>query len=159
VLVFGTAGLLVGGWLTDRGRQKGWPDAALRVGVLSGLGLIPFGLLATGADSVGLAVLWLCPFMFFASMSFGGAAAAIQLVAPVRMRAVVSALYLFFNNLLGIGLGPMVVALVTDYVFVDEQMLSASIAWVTSSMGVLAALVLYWGLRPYRLALTTSRGE
>jgi uncharacterized protein YqgC (DUF456 family) len=97
--------------------------------------------------------------MFFASMAFGGAAAAIQLVAPVRMRAVVSALYLFFNNLLGIGLGPMVVALVTDYVFADEKMLSASIAWVTSVMGLLAALVLYWGLRPYRSALEMARGE
>ena len=157
VLVFGTLGLLTGGWLTDRGRERGHGDAALRVGMLSGAGLVPFGLLATLAPTSLQSMLWLAPFMFFASMSFGGAAAAIQWVTPGRMRAVFSAVYLFFNNLLGIGLGPIVVALVTDQYFGDEQMLFASMATVITFMGVAAALVLAAGLKPYRDALAAVR--
>ena len=158
VLIFGTLGLLTGGWLTDRGRAKGYGDAALRVGMLSGAGLVPFGLLATLAPSGMQSMLWLAPFMFFASMSFGGAAAAIQWVTPDRMRAVFSAVYLFFNNLLGIGLGPIVVALVTDRYFADESMLFASMASVITCMGIAAALVLAAGRRPYLQALEMTRG-
>ncbi|VWB63040.1 MFS transporter [Burkholderia lata] len=41
-------------------------------------------------------------------------AATLQTVAPSRMRGIVGALYCFFAQLIGFGLGPTLIALVTD---------------------------------------------
>jgi MFS family permease len=153
VLVFGTAGLIAGGWLTDRWRSRGIDDGPLRVGVISGVGLVPFAIAAPLAPSDGLAVALLCPFMFFVSLALGSAVAALQMVTPNRMRAVVSASYLFVNNLLGIGLGPLCTALVTDYVFRDELALPKSLAVVAGASAALAAVLLHYGRGPYRRAL------
>jgi MFS family permease len=43
ILVFGTAGVVIGGWYGDRLRQQGRVDAMLRVGVISAAGTVPFG--------------------------------------------------------------------------------------------------------------------
>ena len=46
------------------------------------------------------------PVVFFCSMPFGVAPAAIQQMMPNTMRSQASALYLFVINLIGMGLGP-----------------------------------------------------
>ena len=66
------------------------------------------------------------------------------------MRAVVSALYLFCGNLIGLGLGPTVIALVTDYGFGYDGALRYSMAIIGSVCAVLAALFLTVGLKPFR---------
>ena len=50
------------------------------------------------------------------------------MAAPPRLRAQVSALYLFCLNFIGIGLGATLVALLTDGVFADESALPHSMA-------------------------------
>jgi MFS family permease len=87
--------------------------------------------------------------MFFSSMSAGPAAAALQLIAPNQMRAQILAFYYFILNLVGYGLGPTVVALFTDYLFVDENSLNLSIAVISITLGPIAALVTWSGLKSY----------
>jgi hypothetical protein len=52
--------------------------------------------------------------MFFSSFAFAAAAAALQAVTPNRLRGQVSALYLFFVNLAGIGLGSFLTGWIND---------------------------------------------
>ena len=66
------------------------------------------------------------------------------------MRGVVSALYLFVLNLIGLGFGPTAVALVTDYVFKSESAVGQSISVVTTIAALLASIVLYLGLKSFK---------
>jgi len=59
-------------------------------------------------------------------------------------------MYLFLVNLLGLGLGPTIIALFTDYIFGDEAKLNYSIATVTVVFTLIAAVILLSGLQAYR---------
>jgi MFS family permease len=150
ILVFGTAGIIVGGWLTDYLGRKGFVDGAMRTGLVAGIGCIPFAVLVPFMPTLQWVLVIYCPLLFFASFGFGAAAAALQQVTPNRMRGMVSAFYLFFLNLIGIGLGPTIIALITDYVFHDDQAVGFSLAIMAGCSGLLAALFLWKGLKPFR---------
>ena len=66
------------------------------------------------------------------------------------MRGVISALYLFTGNLIGLGLGPTFVALLTDYVFGSDAAVGRSIAVVAGCCSLLAAIILALGLKAFR---------
>lgn len=156
ILFFGGAGIVTGGWLADLLRERGRSDGAIIVGVISGISLTPFAIAAPLMATATSSLIAYAPFMFFSSLSFGAAAAAVQLITPNALRAQTSALYLFVNNLLGIGLGPLVTALVTDHVLRDERSVGTSMAIVAGAAAFLAAVVLCAGRRSYRESLATA---
>ena len=150
VLVFGTSGILVGGWLADRLVLKGYTDGAMRVGVIAGLGCIPFALLTLFVSSVTWILALYGPLLFFSSFGFGAAAAALQQVTPNRLRALVSSIYLFVLNLIALGMGPTITALITDYVFGNDGAVGLSIATVAIVSGLLSSMILASGLKSFR---------
>lgn len=150
LLVFGTLGVLVGGWLTDRGRQRGQLDSSMRVGLMSALCALPFCVGTTLTSSFTLCLIGFAGLMFFTSMPYGAAATAIQLVTPSRMRATASSLYLCCLNLIGLGGGSTLVALFTDYLFRSDLAVGKSLALANGLVAPLAALVLWWGLPHFR---------
>jgi len=150
ILVFSTAGIIVGGWITDFFVKKGLSDGAMRTGLIAGLGCIPFAVAVPFMPSLQGVLVVYAPLLFFASFGFGAAAAALQQITPNRMRGLVSAFYLFFLNLIGIGLGPTITALITDYVFNNDAAVGFSLAIMAGCSGLLAALLLWLGLKPFR---------
>ena len=150
LLVFSTAGILVGSFLADWLRRRGRTDATMLVGLLSAVCLIPFAFTTTTVDSLALCIVLFMPLIFFSTFAWGAAAAAIQVITPNRMRATASAIYLFFLNLIGIGFGPTLVALCTDYVFGSDAAVGWSIALVAGISAPLAALFMWWGLASFR---------
>lgn len=153
LLVFGSAGIVAGGWYSDRLTARGHIDAPLRVGMLAGIGSLPFAIAAPMMPSAPGTVAMCAPLFFFATSGFGAAIAALQLVTPNRMRGFVSAIYFFSGNLIALGLGPTIVALCTDYLFRSESAVGYSIALVSGVASLAAAAVLYLGLRPFRMRL------
>lgn len=95
-----------------------------------------------------IAVLVLCT-----SAPWGVAVSALQQFTPNEMRGQVSALYLFFVNIIGIGMGPTLIALVTDHAFGDDAMLGIAMSLVAGISAVLAALTLGFGLSAFRASL------
>lgn len=150
VMVFGCGGIVFGGGLTDRWLRRGISDAALRVGVVSAIGTAITHLPLTLLGDLTLGYAALAPAAFFLAMPFGAAPAAIQEVVPNRMRGQASAIYLFVVNLIGLGIGPTAVALITDYVFGDDQAVRWSILIVALSASALATVTLLAGLKSYR---------
>lgn len=152
-LFVGTAGVFFGGWLSDRLAAAGYRDANLRTGVIAGLCALPcvigFPLMPTGE----LSFLLLIPATFFGTMPFGAGTAALPLITPNRMRAVVVALYLMCANLIGQALGPFSVAAVTDYVFGDPMMLRLSLPLAGGMLLVTAVCIISWGLPALSAAL------
>jgi MFS family permease len=91
--------------------------------------------------------------VFFMSMPFGVGPAAIQQMMPNTMRAQATALYLFVINLIGLGLGPTLVAILTEDVFRDKNAVHYSLLVVGVISYVSAAILLWLGLKPYRGSL------
>jgi MFS family permease len=149
VMVFGGLGITTGGRLADALAARGRRDAAMRVGLLATLAWLPTGTLFPLMPTPALAAALLAPTVFFGSMPFGVAAAAIQQMTPNAMRGQASALYLFVINLVGLGLGPTAVALTTDYVFRDDGALRYSLLLVATLAHVAAAALLWLGLNRF----------
>jgi hypothetical protein len=108
-----------------------------------------------------VAFLLVLPAYFFKSLPNGVALAALVLVTPSRMRAQSVALYLLFDSLIGFGLGPTAVALLTDFVFRDESQVGLALATVIAIIMPLA-FVLYQRARAgYRqlIAMRESAGQ
>ena len=162
MLAFSSAGVIGGGFLSDRLVKRGQAEGPMRVGMIAGLALLPFAATATVVDSLALSLALFCPMMFFASFPLGSAAQALQMVTPNEMRGQVSAIYMLFLNLLSYGLGPLIVGMVTDFVFADEGAVGYSLAIVSAVSAPVAAFVATRGFAPFRQAaeeLSSRRGE
>ena len=85
--------------------------------------------------------------LFFASFPLATSAAALQLMAPNRMRAQVTALFFLSLNILGITGGSTLVALCTDFVFRDETLVGYSMSLISSLAAIIGVLLLGWGLK------------
>jgi MFS family permease len=153
VAVGGTLGIVSGGRLADWLRQRGYPDSDLRIALLGAIAGLPFVVFFPLAPSAVWAAGLLVPVVFFMSMPFGVAPAAIQQMMPNTMRAQATAFYLFVINLLGIGLGPYIVAALTEDVFHDKKAVHLSLLIVGAVSFVLAVVLLWAGLKPYRRSL------
>jgi MFS family permease len=149
----GTLGIVSGGRLADWLRSRGRADADLRVALLSALVAIPFVVAFPLAGSGAFAAVLLTPVTFLCSVPFGVAPAAIQQMMPNTMRSQASALYLFVINLIGMGIGPWLVAWLTDYAFRDPKAVGYSLLAVGLASFSLGGLLIWLGLRPYRRSL------
>jgi len=157
LILFGSAGTAAGGFGSVALRRRGHPDSNLKVGILAAMAILPLGIIAplmpTAAASLGV----YCAVIFLAGVPFGVAAAAVQEITPNEMRGQMSAIYLSFVNIAGIGVGPMIVAFFTDKVFGRDSAVGWSLACIVAIGAPLAMLLLSLGLRPYRRALDDGR--
>lgn len=109
----GGIGTLLGGYLADRlsVRDKRWP---LWLPMLGMAGAVPF-LFATFlvADPHVALIIYFVPAVLNSFWS-GPVHASIQSVVQVRMRAMAAAGLLFIVNLIGLGLGPLLIGILSD---------------------------------------------
>jgi MFS family permease len=154
VAVFGCLGIVFGGRLADLMAKRGRSDANMRVGLYAALGALPMVVLFPLMDTAFWASMLLAPAVFCLSMPFGVAPAAIQEIMPNSMRGQASAIYLFVITLIGLGVGPTAVALVTDFVFADDNALRYSLLIVTTLAVLMSIILLAKSLKPYRESVT-----
>jgi MFS family permease len=156
LLVFGTIGTASGGFGAAWLRKRDYTDANMRLSVFAALLVLPFGvaapLMPTGQASLALYAV----VILLAGVPFGVSAAVIQQITPNRMRGQVSAIYLFWLNLAGIGTGPIIVAFFTDYVFHSDQALRYSLACLAAVTVPVSLACFAAGLKPFREALRSA---
>lgn len=150
VAVFGCLGIVFGGRLADWMAKRGRTDANMRVGLYAAMAALPCVASFPLMDNALWAAALMAPTVFCLSMPFGVAPAAIQEIMPSAMRGQASAIYLFVITLIGLGIGPTAVALVTDYLFADDQALRYSLLIVSTLAVASSLLLLAKGLQPYR---------
>jgi MFS family permease len=149
LFVVAPLGLLCGGALAERLAKRGYADANLRVVLMASLGLIPTSILFPLMPSAGLALAVMALNTFIGSLGPGPQNAALQVVTPNRMRGQVTALFLAVFNLIGFGLGPTFVALLTDQLFGADRFLPYSLSLTAAILGPVAAFVIWRGMKPY----------
>src|SRR6185295_15539756 len=87
ILIFGTAGISLGGVISARLRRRGHVDSDIRVGAVAVAFLMPIGIIVPLLPSAWAALALYGLLVFFASVPYGAAAAALMEVTPNQMRA------------------------------------------------------------------------
>ena len=116
-LLGGVAGILgtwLGGFLADRfgAKNRRHVLSAPAIGMAVA---VPLAIAAYHAPSWPLALVLLFLPTVFNSLYYGPTYSAAQGLVPMRARAIAAALLLFFQNLIGLGLGPLFFGMLSDW--------------------------------------------
>jgi MFS family permease len=111
LIIGGSAGNVLGGWLGDRLRRR-WKGGRLLALIVIQLAILPFMIayrFLPGQQRVGLAVCC-CVGSIMITFMYGPVLATIQELAPVRLRATMVAILLIGLNIVGASLGSVIAA-------------------------------------------------
>jgi MFS family permease len=143
VLAGGTTGGLVAQWLLSRGRQ----DANL-VTTAAGFAMLTVPGVLVGFMATGSATLAVLAFMSFLAIFPGGpSTAAMQEIAPSRLRGRIAALYHLIAGLFGLSFGAVVIGALTDHVFHDEMAVAKSISLAAATLCPLGVALVFMAAR------------
>ncbi len=148
----GATGNLAGGWLADRGMQRDERWLAW-VPAIGGLTTMPFLVLFLLLPEPRLALLCYIPASVLSSVWTAPTYSAVQGLASLRMRATASAVLLFLINLIGLGIGPQLVGMLSDWL--EPTWANESIRYAL----LLVALCKVWGSLHSLLAARHLRAE
>ena len=154
--IFGSLGIIAGGRLSDYLTFRGYTDAPMRVALLAAVISLP-AFYGYYTDNLTIAIVCVGFNCFSLAMPFGVAPAAIQEIMPNPMRGQASAMYLFVVTIIGLGIGPTAVALITDYVFQDDKALRYSLMIVSTIATIASIVLLSLSLKPYRASIQYLR--
>jgi MFS family permease len=163
VTIFSTGGVIAGGRYADYLSNKGIINGRLLVGVrgmtISAiLSIILMTLIfITTTPPLPMTLVLCAMFCFFSSFPYAAATAALQEIVPSSMRGIFSAFYLFVVNLLGLGVGPMLAALINDNIFKTENTLMLSMTIGMTIASIISAIVLKNGLKPFAKSIEAQQ--
>jgi MFS family permease len=154
--VAGPVGALGGSWLADLGRRNGVAHANLRVGVLScvGMAVASTGMVYGGSPAVSVGFLALGAVFSFTLIGVG--AMSLQETAPAPMRGQVAALFAGVLNIIGAGLGPVAVGMMTDYVLRDPSAIGTAIVVTCVAASAVGLLLFRSGFATYGQTLDAA---
>jgi MFS family permease len=153
LVVLGPLGMLVGGTLADRIRSRNPQQVALYICAIALVLMLPASALSPVVADTGLAWVLIGFEIFVVAMPLSLGPVVLQLATPNEFRGFVMALYMFAVNIVGLGLGPLVPALLSDHFFKNEQMIGAALGLESVLFLPPAALALLW------LASVVGRGS
>jgi len=146
--VMAMAGTLLGGRLADHFAVKD-ARAYATIPAIGALAALPFSLAALNADSLLLALAFLLAPGLLGSMWLGPAYGVVQSLVRPQTRATATAVLLFVANLIGLGLGPLAVGILSDVLSAQGHSEADAIKWSMMSFALLAAPCawLFWSAR------------
>ncbi len=154
-LVMGVLGALSGPTLNTLLRRR-WPNTSMMLcvalpafAIAATLPLIALAKTFPQALAVAAAV------TYFYTLPQAVAVSALLIATPNRMRGIMGGLYVMCASGIGLGLGPALVALVTDKVFGDPHAIVLSLPLVGATAAIGAGL-LALGSLPYVAAILTK---
>jgi MFS family permease len=142
----GIVGSVLGGYVADRRAMRSGSVGRLQVVVATAL----FGVLGACvgfAPTAPLVLAALTIWMLSSAISGTVAITALLELVPNEMRGVGTSLVSFCNTIVGLGLGPTLVALATDHVFADETSVGLAMTLVVLPASILAIILFYRALR------------
>lgn len=157
MLIVAPLGLGLGGWLASWLTNRGYDDANIRVVLIATIGVLPFSILFPLMPDPRYALALYGLNYFIAMIGVGPGNAALQIITPNQMRGQVRALFQFVFNIIGYALGPLFVALFTDYIYGAEESLRYSMSTAAVIVGPLAIIITWIGLKPYGESVVRSR--
>ena len=147
--IFGGLGTFAGGYLTDKFQNRGikwycWiPAIAIVINILPAA-------IAFFSGNLNLVIGMTAASYFLGALYLGPTIAITHSLVPAKMRAFSSAVLFFILNAIGLGLGPLVIGMLSDYL--EPTLGSDALRWaftITFATGLISALLYYLGSRHY----------
>lgn len=114
ILVAAPLGHLCGGMLTDWFQMRRWPSPAAPVIVIGLAGAIPSVVLFVTCSSLPVSLTAYGVLSFCVTLAAPASLAGVQMLAPDRLRGLVTSMFLAVTTLIGIGVGPALIGLCSD---------------------------------------------
>jgi MFS family permease len=149
-------GLFIGNMMAEYFHKHGRHDANLRVVVITTAISVPFGIAFPLMPDPMLAVICMLVSQSTAIAAAAPENAAMQNVTPNHLRGQMTFLFLFLMNVVGMGLGPYLVAALTQYGF-GEAGLRYSLTLVALIGGLPALISFMVGRKPYAAVIATGK--
>lgn len=146
--VGGTAGLLFGGFMSDRLTRRGVPAAPSRVILISIIVQAPLLIGGYLCASTPMALALYGAGVVVLAVNGGLQTATLQRFTPSRMLGSISAIYLVFANIIGGGLGPFLVGATSHALSPQGSELGTALAIVGAVTLPVSALLVLLALRP-----------
>ena len=148
-LVAGSAGVFTGPTVARVLARYGKRDFPMRIGAIGAtLATISLGLLPFQSDPhIALTCIGLAS--FGVTLPLALVTSSMQIVTPNDMRGVVNGMYVVTTNVLGLALGPTLVATATDFLFADPKAVAQSLGLVSLVVGPIAVVLLMMGSKAY----------
>lgn len=142
----GGAGSFFGGWFADKmgQRDRRWYVWGSAIMILA---ITPVLLVILNTGNMTLALLLTGLFHFLSASYLGPALAVSHGLVGLRMRALTSAVFFFFINLIGLGIGPTIVGYLSD-----TFTASGSDTALPTAMLIVGCTASIWGFAHYMLA-------
>jgi len=144
--LFGALSSLVGGWIADKAAARDVRNGMIAP-ALAVLISVPVFIAALLVNSAPLALAILIIPYFLNYFWYGPVYATVQGIVPPHMRATAAAVLLFIINLVGLGLGPLLVGLASD-AFAGPMGLGEAegVRWamIAASLLGLVSAILFW---------------
>lgn len=150
ILVCGTLGLVLSGWLVGRMMRAGKIAPHAKVMTAAMAMVIPCGAVLMLYDNPYWTLSCLALLILFMGMPIGLAQSALQAITPNEMRAQVIAVYLTAVSLVGLGTGPAAVAALTDFHFANDAAVGHSLSIVITAGATLSTIVLALSIGAHR---------
>ena len=152
--IIGAIGTLLGGILSDRLSTK-FKDHRWYMWVpgIATLIMVPFQFTSYLSHDLWVVVPSFCVMFIFASMFFGPSFAVTQGLATLRTRAVATSILLFVQTFIGLGLGPLLAGMMSDYLQGRGLSEANGLAYglvVIGLANIWAAGHYFWGARAIR---------
>jgi MFS family permease len=141
--IAGGSGLWLAGKVADKIGQSNIGNYCLVPAI--GLALfVPIQIIAFLSNSLIWSLVAFVPAIFIVSTWFAPTQATVQSIAPKHMRATASAIVLLSINLIGLGLGPLMLGLISDLLATNYSMDSSqSLRWamiIMTSIALISAI-------------------
>ncbi|MBT4493412.1 MAG: MFS transporter, partial [Gammaproteobacteria bacterium] len=150
-LLTGSAGVLTGPYVGAWMNRRGYRDYPLRLGAIAaGLTMISMVGIAL-APTATIALVFISLASFSVTLPLTLFSFALQTATPANMRGIIAGLYVVTVNVMGLALGPTLVALATDFLFEDVNAVGYSLALVSVVMAPIAIILLISGMKPYAI--------
>jgi MFS family permease len=150
VILGGMGGIVLGGLLGDFLSARGRDDGRIRAIIAGSVLAAPFCVAAPLAGNAAVTLYLLAPALLFGTIFIANSGAALQEILPSYLQGFTAAIAVLVSNVIGLGLGPTAVAILTDEIFHDETKLPAALATVSLSALALSILFGTLALASYR---------
>ena len=144
----GILGLIIGGWVSDKISIRivgGKAYFCLVCAVLA----IPLAILFATEENAFNALVFFSLSYSCMVAPIAPAAAMLQEITPNRMRGMLSAFYLLIVSLIGLALGPLIVAFLNDFYFGGGMGIQKSLLVSIPAFNLLAAISYFFLIKPY----------
>lgn len=148
-LLAGSGGVLSGPFISRWLEQRGVLDAPLRIAMVAAIAATACLLALPWQNDAHWGLACVAGASFSVTMPLALITSVMQQVTPNAMRGVVNGLYVVTTNVVGLALGPTLVAASTDFIFADPKAVAKSLGLVSLFVGPVAIALLFVGRKAY----------